>query len=46
MRVNTSPNFHFLGTEYMIANSALENYSFMVSAFKKPPLKQLPRESE
>ena len=46
MSVNTLPNLHFSGTEYMIADSALENCTFMVSAFKKPPLKELPRENE
>ena len=46
MRVNRHPASHFSPTEYILSDSALENCSFVVAAFKKPYLKMLPREDE
>ena len=46
MKANTSPESHFSSCEYMLSDSALENCDYVVAAFKKPPLKCLPRENE
>ena len=37
-----NPDHHFSVGEYMIADSAVENTDFVVAAFKKPPLQQMP----
>ena len=46
MKVNTSPEEHFSSTQYILSDSALENCSFVVSAFKKPPLRPMPPNNE
>ena len=42
MAVNRFPEQHFSPNEYILADSAVENCSFVVSAFKKPPLQPMP----
>ena len=46
MKMNQSPESYFSSSEYILSDSALENCNFVVAAFKKPPLKPLPRENE
>ena len=42
MRVNLLHSEHFTHKEYILSDSALENSNFVVSAFKKPPLRAMP----
>ena len=42
MRVNRKHTEYFTPSEYMISDSALENCTYVVSAFKKPPLQEMP----
>ena len=42
MRVSRFHTEHFSDDEYMLSDSAVENCPFVVSAFKKPPLKSMP----
>ena len=46
MRVNRYPNQYFSESQYILSDSALENCSFVVSAFKKPPLNPIPLEHQ
>ena len=46
MKVNTSSEDHFSGTQYILSDSALENCSYVVAAFKKPPLRPMPPNNE
>lgn len=42
MKVNLTPVSHFTGTEYILSESALENCSFVVAAYRKPPNHPMP----
>lgn len=42
MHVSKLHEEHFSPNEYMLSDSAVENCSFVVSVFKKPPLKSIP----
>ena len=41
MRVNLLHSEHFTHKEYILSDSALETSNFVVSAFKKPPLRAI-----
>jgi DDE superfamily endonuclease len=45
-RPAAKPDSHFTGREYCIGDSAFENSSFMVAAYKKPKGEAIPKEHE
>ena len=44
MRVNLFYGEYFTHKQYILSDSALENSKFVVSAFKKPPLRPMPKD--
>ena len=46
MRVNLLHSEYFTHKEYILSDSALENSNFVVPAFKKPPLRPMPKDKD